>query len=248
VSGFGDGDVPDRNGDLVKNPLFHRGDVDRDPSLFTLAVIAGVPWQDIVTPASLSGGALQFMTAPELASSGRWPVILGNPDKFVEPTDPFMQESTADRAGRNPIIDAEVVPDSSQDPMANPINGHEQIADVSGTPDDLQYACTFPLAAPKTCDDQAQQNGVGCDCFTDDLSYNRPLCNPPGGGAATTTQYYGKAYPALRELSVAQQLGRRSVLGSICAANTQDTRREDYGYGPIVSAIGSRVAATLVKP
>jgi len=244
VSGFGDGKVPDRDGNLVPNPLFHRNGIDRDRSLFTLAVVAGVPWQDIVTPDSLSGSSLRFMTTQELTSNKRWPVILGNPDQFVEPSDPFMRESIGDRTGKNPIIDAEIVPSTSEDPTANPINGHEQIA----TGSDLQYACTFPLLAPRICDQQALEQGVGCDCFEDDLVYNRPLCNPPGGGRATTTQYYGKAYPALRELSVVQQLGRRSVLGSICAANTQDTRREDYGYGPIVSALGNRLATTLVKP
>ena len=77
---------------------------------------------------------------------------------------------------------------------------------------------------------------------------NNPVCNPPGGGAAGTTQYQGKAYPALRELAVAQQLGRRSVLGSICARNTQDETRSDYGYRPVFGAIGRRLAATLLKP
>jgi len=244
ASGFGDGNVPDRDGNLVPNPLFHRNGITRDRSLFTLAVVAGVPWQDIVTPDSLSGDSLRFMTAQELTSNKRWPVILGNPDRFVEPSDPFMRESTGDRTGKNPIIDAAIVPSSSQDPTANPINGHEQITMAS----DLQYACTFPLLAPKICDQQAMLDGHGCDCFADDLPFNRPLCNPPGGGPATTTQHYGKAYPALRELSVVQQLGRRSVLGSICAANTQDTRREDYGYGPLVNALGNRLATTLVKP
>jgi len=45
-----------------------------------------------------------------------------------------------------------------------------------------------------------------------------------------------------------QQLGRRSVLGSICARNTQDEARSDYGYRPVFGAIGRRVAGTLVKP
>jgi hypothetical protein len=47
---------------------------------------------------------------------------------------------------------------------------------------------------------------------------------------------------------VAQQLGRRAVLGSVCARNTTDDSRTDYGYRPLFGALGRRIAATLVKP
>jgi hypothetical protein len=244
VSGFGDGTVPDRNGEQVANPLFHRDGVDRDRSLFTLAVIGGIPWQNIATASSLSGETLEYLTAEELASKQRWPVILGNPDNNVEPSDPFMREATGDRSGKNAITGESIVNSTSTDPRANSINGHEHV--TSG--DDLQYACTFPLPQPIVCDDARIQADKGCDCFADTTVLNSPLCNPPGGGPATTTQYFGKGYPALRELAVAQQLGRRSVLGSICARNTQDETRSDYGYRPVFGAIGRRVASTLVKP
>jgi hypothetical protein len=244
VSGFGDGTVPNRTGQQVPNPLFHRDGVDRDPSLFTLAVIGGVPWQDIATASSLTGDTLEYLSAEELASKQRWPVILGNPESNVEPSDPFMRESIADRGGKNPITDDDIVDSVSTDPLANAINGHEQIT----LGDDLQYACTFLLPEPIACDDARRVADQGCDCFADDVSRNRPLCNPPAGGPAGTTQYFGKGYPALRELAVAQQLGRRSVLGSICARNTQDEARPDYGYRPVLGAIGRRLATTLVKP
>ena len=243
VSGFGDGMVLNRQGQLVPNPLFHRDGVDRDRSLFTLAVIGGVPWQDIATTSSLTGDTLEYMTAEELTSKGRWQVILGSPATYAAPSDPFMRESTDERSGKNPITGESVVASTSLDPLANPINGHEQ---TNQGDRDLQYACTFPLPEPIVCDDTRFDKG--CDCFADDSAYNRPLCNPPGGGPAGTTQYFGKGYPALRELAVAQQLGRRSVLGSICARNTEDEARSDYGYRPVFGAIGRRVAATLVKP
>jgi hypothetical protein len=244
VSGFGDGQVPNRAGELVDNPLFHSGGVDRDRSLFTLAVIGGVPWQDIATTPSLTGDTLEFMTAAELASKKRWPVILGNPAAFVAPSDPFMQESTADRGGKNPITGESVAASTSTDPAANGINGHEHVT----WDRDLQYACTFQLPEPVVCDQARFDSDKGCDCFIEDSVFNRSVCNPPGGGEASNTQYAGKAYPALRELAVAQELGRRSVLGSICARNTQDETRSDYGYRPVFGAIGRRVAATLLKP
>jgi hypothetical protein len=244
VSGFGDGTVPDRDGEQVANPLFHRDGVDRDRSLFTLAVIGGVPWHDIATAGSFDGDTLEYLSAEELTSKKRWPVILGNPESNVEPSDPFMRESIGDRSGKNVITGENIVASSSTDPLANAINGHEQV----GLGEDLQYACTFLLPEPIACDEARIQADQGCDCYAEDSSRNRPLCNPPGGGPAGTTQYFGKGYPALRELAVAQQLGRRSVLGSICARNTQDEARPDYGYRPVFNAIGRRLASTLVKP
>jgi hypothetical protein len=244
VSGFGGGAVPDRAGNLVPNPLFHRDGQDRDPSLFTFAVVAGVPWQDLASTGSLNGGNLEYLAPSELTAQGRWSVILGDPQADVPPADPFMRESIEERSGQNPITGDAIVDASSIDPQANAINGHEQ-----GNRDrnDLQYACTFELAEPVDCG-SATSSDTGCDCFPEDLTRNRPLCNRPGGGAPETIQYYGKAYPALRPLAVAEELGRRTVLGSICARNTQDEERSDYGYRPAFGALGQRIAATLLKP
>lgn len=245
VSGFGDGQVPSRTGGLVANPLFHANGKSRDRSLFTLAVIGGIPWQDVATPGSLQGDTLEVMTAEQLTAGKRWPVILGDPANNVEPSDPFMREAQGDRSGENPYTGEAITASSSTNPRANGINGHEQVASRF----DLQYACTFLLPEPVTCNQAAFDSGIGCDCFAEDAAaFNRPVCQPPAGGAAGITQYYGKAYPALRELDVAQQLGRRSVLGSICSRNTQDDTRSDYGYRPVFNAIGRRVAATLLKP
>lgn len=155
-----------------------------------------------------------------------------------------MRESTDGRSGKNPITNDAMVDSTSTDPLANAINGHEHVTYAR----DLQYACTFPLPEPVVCDQARFNEDKGCDCLAQDGVQNSPLCNPPGGGPAGITQYRGKGYPALRELAVAQRLGRRSVLGSICARNTQDESRRDYGYRPVFGAIGRRVAGTLVKP
>lgn len=242
VSGFGGGTVPDRDGKPVDNPLFHSGGVDRDPSLFTFAVLGGLPWQDIAT--NPESEELTIMNASQLQSQGRWPILIGDVDDNVPSTDPFMRESTGPRSGKNPITQDPIEPASSTNPRENAINGHEQVE----TGYDLQYACTYELPTPAECSAEAAAANVGCDCYEEELPNNRSLCNPPGGGAATTTQYYGKAYPSLRELRVARELGRRTVLGSICSRNTQDGTRSDYGYRPIFSAIGTRVADTLTKP
>jgi hypothetical protein len=244
VGGFGGGTVPTRDGTLVPNPLFYAGGKTRDPSLFTFAVVGGLPWQDTATAASLTGGSLQLLTAAQLEAQGRWSVLIGDADAEEPPTDPFMRESVTPRSGKNPLTGDNTVPASSQDPEANAINGHEH--ETFGS--ELEYACTFALKEPIVCDEARDLDGLGCDCNADELESNRSVCNPPGGGAPTITQYRGKAYPSLRELSVARELGRRTVVGSVCAVNTADEEREDYGYRPIFNAIGQRIADTLEKP
>lgn len=245
VSGFGGKDVPDQQGNLVPNPLFHRAGRDRDPSLFSFAVLAGVPWQDLATTESLSGASLEYMTATQLQSEARWSIILGDLASNSQPLDPLMRESVEPRSGENPITHDPLAPSSSLDPSENASNGHEQ---VNVGDRDLQYSCTFALPEPILCDQAAASAGRGCDCFSEELSHNRPVCNPPGGGAAATTQYGGKAYPPLRTLGVAKALGPRSVLGSICAKNTHDEEQPDFGYRPLFGALGRRIAETLVKP
>lgn len=244
VSGFGGGTVPDRAGNLVQNPLFNGGGVSRDPSLFTLAVVGGLPWQDVATSASLSADTLELLTAAQLESQGRWPLLVGDVDANEPPRDPFMRESVAERSGEHPLTSEGIVAADSEDPEANSINGHDH--DTRGF--ELQYACTFDLPEPVSCDDAAATSGLGCDCYAEELAANRAVCNPPGGGAPTITQYKGKAYPSLRELRVARELGRRTVVGSVCSRNTKDDTLRDYGYRPIFSAIGQRLANTLEKP
>lgn len=239
IGGFSGATVLDRAGNLVENPLFAGG---RDRSLFTLAVIGGLPWQDVA--AKQAPGVLVNFTAEELVQKGRWPHLIGDPATYTEPLDVFMRESVAERTGNSVTNGEATLPSTSTDPGGNAVNGHEH----ASAGNDLQYACTFPLPEPVACDKQADLDGVGCDCFEEELPLNRSVCNPPAGGPATTTQHYGKAYPTIRELAVAKELGRRSVVGSICAVNTTDDTKADYGYRPVFNSIGQRVAATLLKP
>jgi hypothetical protein len=245
--------VPKRStNELVQNPLFAASDgkTPRDKGLVFLAGIVGVPWQDIADEASLAGGGLRYLTAQQMTSSmpNRWDVILGDPKASppVLPSDPLMVETPDDRTTlgipqTNPITMDALVPASSMNPTANKINGHEQ-NNINSR--DLQYACTFPLKAPITCDQARFDADKGCDCYTEDLPYNRPLCQPTNGGAATTEQNFAKAYPGLRHLQVLKEFGENSVVASICP-KVLDTGNPDYGYNPAVKAIIDRLKEAL---
>lgn len=245
--------VTSASGKIAQNPLFAapEGFLARDPSLIYLAGIVGVPWQDIADEQSLSGPGLRYLTAGELTALGRWDVILGDPEASppVLPTDPFMVETTMDRTDlpipqANPIVGSErLVSGPSNDPRANAINGHEQI-DVSHS--DLQYACTFPLDLPRRCDQAAFDADQGCDCFAEDLVYNRSLCQPKAGGLPDIIQRSAKAYPGLRHLQVLKEVGGAAIVASICP-KVLDKSESDYGYNPAVEALIDRVTNSVVR-
>lgn len=267
--------VDARDGSRVNNPLLvSPSGVVRDEGLVFFAGIVGVPWQDIATDESLADPAtMKYRTAYELnvanvpvtrngaqTNATRWEVILGNPGVEdsgvlpVLPDDPFMIESIVERpAGLvNPISGDTIVDSTSTNPAANNINGHEanhmavdnlKYSDGGPAADDLQYACIFPLATPKT---NCAAGDLSCDCGDEPLR-NRPLCQPPAGGAATTTQSFGKAYPGLRILQVLRDFGDNSIVGSICPkiSTGVDPQDPDFGYNPAVQAIVDRLAEKL---
>ncbi|MFO0755775.1 MAG: hypothetical protein U0359_04760 [Byssovorax sp.] len=238
--------VPNRQGDLVQNPLFSDldpGDGDsnvRDPSLVFLTGIVGVPWQDIARqddnglPNLLSGKDLAgqavggFKSATELALKDKngvstWDRILGDPANYVPPKDPHMIESVVPRAGLPP-------PGSPSD--ADPINGHEYSIPKN---DDLQYACVFDLPAPHDC----SNNQVACDCA--DPNNDSPLCDPN----QKTIQKRAKGYPGLRELAVLRGLGGQGIVASVCPAQTSDPQKADYGYRPVIGSILDRLRVAI---
>ena len=142
----------------------------------------------------------------------------------------------------NPVTMAALAPSSSTNPQANPTNGHEQ-ANMGNR--DLQYACIFPLKKAITCDQAAQDADKGCDCFMEDEAFNRPLCQPPGGGPAGITQSFAKAYPGTRHLQVLKEFKDNSIVASICPKISDDTNKADYGYNPAVKAIIDRLKEAL---
>ncbi len=222
----GKGDAPQAN------PLFKNG---RDTSLVFLAGITGVPWQDIATDDTLTTpDTLKYKTADQISADGVWDDIVGDVNKYVKPNDPLMQESIDPRTGSNPITNDAIAPPSAG-VGANKINGHEY--DIPNR-DDLQYACIFPLGTPR-------QNGQDCGNFGQpDASPNKPLCQDPTGGTYSTTQYFAKAYPGLRQLQVLKDFGSNSIVASICP-KVLDNTKPDYGYNPAVGAIIERLKEAL---
>ena len=233
VDGLSATQVTDRNGALVDSPLYAGG---RHPSLVSFAVVGGVPWQDVAVDPS-DTEALEYMSPEALADANRFAVIAGNPGEYVPPTDPFMQESIGPRSGTNPITGDPIVPETSMDPNESPINGHEK---VNAGLNDLQYACTFALPDPVTC-----IAGEPCDCFIEEAAENRPVCNPPGGGAPADIQYGAGVYPSLRVLDLVRGLGRRGVVTSACTRNSTNTSRDDYAYRPNFRAVVRRLGQML---
>jgi hypothetical protein len=239
VNGFRDSQVPDRNGTLVKNPLFSDLQCngvgcapDRDKSLVFFAALVGVPWQDVAVDATdLTKG---YLTSKQISDVHVWDKILGDPDNPagpVPPMDPHMIESIAPRSGL-------AGPDSP--PRADAIHGHEWDVSKDATPnDDLQYACVFDLGAPKTCTTAAD-----CDCASPTMTQN-PVCQDLVTGAYTTRQTRAKAYPGIRELQVLKGLGDQAIVASICPANTTDPTRADFGYRPVIAAILNRLRPQL---
>jgi len=197
----------------------------------------------MTTAAQAQSSALTYLDADALTREGRWPMLVGDPLHNLPPSDPLMVESAAPRTGKSPITNAALAPATSQNPNANPSNGHEMNdADLS----DLEYACTFPLSAPKPC-----KAGSTCECAAasaSDTSFvlqqNSPLCQPPGGGPSGTTQYFAKGDPGTRELLFARALGTRAAPASICPKqSTGNGPRADYG--PALDSLIGRIAKTL---
>ena len=234
VTGLTASQITNRAGAIVPNPLFSGG---RSPELVLLTTIVGVPWQDLVIATENFDG-YELMTAKELRDYGRFPVVLGDFERGVPPTDPFMIDAVDARSGRNPLTNQPIEPPSAS-PTAT-INGHEQIV---ANRDDLQYACTFALPQPIPC---TTANQDGCDCNASEQAYSRPLCEYPAANA-DGTQVYAKAYPGRRELEVARRLRDQAIILSICPRTLADANHPSYGYVPAMRAIQRQLRSILVQ-
>jgi hypothetical protein len=239
TQGFTQSTIPDRDGNIVANPLF--SDLDpfdnitqiRGAEKILVTGIVGVPWQDIARDKTdISKG---FKDAAELAvpfSGGAvstWDVIVGDPGNYVAPLDPLMVSTYAKRTGTNPITGDTLV-DASM-PNANPINGHEYTIPQ----DDLQYACIFPLL-PGTSRDCTNTNLTACDCTV--KTNDNPLCQKdPNNMNSPTLQVRAKAYPGIRPLQVLKSLGDQAIVGSICPAQVTDPAQRSFGYRPVVRSV-----------
>ena len=232
--------VPDRSGALVENPLYapaEPGGARRSPSLVFMAGIIGVPWQDVAVDPG-DPDELVYKTAAQMHAEGIWDRILGDPGNGIAPDDPLMIESVEPRTGVNPVTGDALAPPDATSATANPINGHEFIEQELR--DELQYACVFELPTPRDC-----LTATGhCDCYTEDLPPQKPICQD-ASGAYGTTQYRAKAYPAIRQLAVLKGIGDNAIVSSICARNVTDPTRQDFGYRPALGAILDRLRGGL---
>jgi hypothetical protein len=231
--------VPDRSGALVQNPLYAptKGGPGRSPSLVFLAGIIGVPWQDVAVDPG-DPDELVYKTAAEMHAEGIWDRVLGDPDNGIAPADPLMIESVVPRTGVNPVTGDALAPPDATSALANPINGHEFIEQEPR--DELQYACIFELPTPRDCLNATSH----CDCATDDVPPEKPICQD-ASGAYGTTQLRAKAYPAIRQLAVLKGMGDNAIVSSICARNVTDPTRQDFGYRPALGAILDRLRGGL---
>lgn len=171
----------------------------RSRELVVFAVIGGVP--------------------PQLANdTPNWTAILGNdPDHYdLSGIDPHMIQSVSPRASL--IAPSAIAGDNGTDP----VHGREW----NTAKNDLQYACTFDLPAPKQC----SSNDFSCECGPD-VTGNPPLCN------ASHQQIKAKAYPSVRPLRVVRGLADRGVASSICSSS----------YDATMSSLVVRLANRLAK-
>lgn len=201
-------------------------------------------WEVMVGTPGLAASTKVCQNSPTTAGCGVVPIL---------PDDPFMIESIDARTPglANPISGDVIVAATSTSPTANDINGHEvnhAVVDIlkydDGGPanDDLQYACIFSLLTPKT---SCTASDAICACGDEPLR-NRPVCQPPAGGAATTTQYFGEAYPGTRILEVLRDVGENSVVASLCPKIvTGDAQNPNFGYNPAMRAILDRMREEL---
>ena len=211
----------------VANPLYSdlagTGGTIRSPDLVFVAGIVGVPWQAISRRDDAGNPDLKlgFKTFSELQDD--LDALVGDPDTAKPPTDPFMIEDFNKRTGTSTILNASL-------PGMNPINGNDYTIPTT-EPDNLQYACIFPLKTPVPA-------SLDCgDCT--DASCDNPLCN-------NTVQESAKAYPGLRELALLRGLGTQAIFASICPAiATGDPTQDDYGYNPAVNTIIDRLKEEL---
>lgn len=238
IDGLTQLEVKNRSGQLVKNPLFSAppGVRARNPSQVLLAGIVGVPWHDVASDDSLTDAAsIRYLSARELTQADRWSWLL--PVSGAQPADPLMREATVPRTGTHPATGVALVgPDGAG---SHPVNGNEW--NTGG--EDLQYACIYPLEAPRDC---AAASG-DCDCATAAAADKNPLCRKPGTSEFGTTQYFAKAYPGTRQLEVLRGVGENSIVASICPKfSSGESASPTYGYSPAIESIVERLRDKLL--
>ena len=76
-------------------------------------------------------------------------------------------------------------------------------------------ACIFPLATPLNCDEAAQADGKGCDCFMDDLASTGPFVSPQVVARRHQAELR-QSLPGTRHLQCCKSSVITRVVASIC--------------------------------
>lgn len=233
VDGFRQVTVPrsrtehDGNGNYIgtaacRNPIFARDlPVDADgldaPVLCNLA--RGPRERDDVVVTVL-GGVPDDLVGEGRPTDTQWAAIAGSLSRLDEPTlDARMFPTVFRRPGRPPST-------SSAD------------REFDTKKLELQYACTFPLLAPRVC----TGNDPSCPC---DGEADIPICS----GVERT---HGKAVPSTRPLELASALRTQALVGSVCPVSTtppgDGEPAERYGYRRTMQKLDGAIGARLKKP
>lgn len=226
IDGFTAKNVPrrdgehDANGNYVgkaacTNPLFAASLPGGEPGDELCKLPVGPRTPDRVYFAVIGGVPPSLLpNAADPDATVDWTRILGRDPMKLDTTgiDPHMIDSTSPRPGL-----------STGPGLPDPIHGREWTTDGK----DLQLACAFDLGTERTC------TGTSCDC---DGKKDIPLCKE----SDPRIQVRGKAYPTLRELTVAKELGAHGIPASLCPMQLTAPERDDYGYRPAMRAILTR--------
>ncbi|WP_394837915.1 hypothetical protein LVJ94_13470 [Pendulispora rubella] len=205
-------DLPSSASDTSQLCNLPRG--PRTPDMVFFTLIGGVPWQLLTTePGRFTNNTGSLKNTLDEAD---WKRILGA-DPFhydFNGLDPHMRESITKREG-----------------LPAPDDALPREWDTRGQ--DLQYACTYPLATPKDC----SASPDGCECTQQSDS---SICDP----TRPSMQVRGKAYPSVNALAVAKALGPQGVVASACP-RTMDVNRPEYGYRPAIEALVSHMKSAF---
>jgi hypothetical protein len=232
--------VPDRTGEYPDGAQTYAGNADCVNPIFA---------QDLPDGSDLDPATLCNLTpGPRTPDLVYYAHIGGVPSKLLhyDPTNPSStQLSDADWKA---ILgnDPSTFDTSGIDPSMLETYEQRPLYSAPGsTYWDLAYACTFALNPVRDCTQVGAAQG--CDCAESTPppgTSGWELCDPNN----PTIQIAAKAYPTVRELTLAKLMGAQGVVSSLCPIDAKEAAPGDplYGYRPAMAAILQRLASSLV--
>ena len=191
----------------------------RTPDKIFFTVIGGVPWQ-LLTEAPDDLSATNGAPYKTKLGDAEYRSLLGEAPAAhgFDGQHPLMRESLQPREG------------------ASADGAHTRDWNTEGR--NVQYACTFELPEPVDC--ALRENVDFCDC-------SEPTDAPVCSLTDRKVQIRGVASPSTRPIALAQSLGDRGLVASICPREPRDRASSAYGYRPVMDQLVSRMAAVFKK-